>query len=279
MRIYLVYFFIITFQFISFAQQFQLEATVDKDIREIFDIDSDGIMEYVADTNKVYDGLTHNLKYTFPDGYYLEWGDKTEANNPYSFFPNVDFNFDGKRDLILGSFTSQTNPDDKLIVYDVVNNVVLFEFNQQSGYVQLRDFVDIDGDNELEFVIGTETGIWPNTIYRTYIYSTGVPTSVLEGTYSASPKEFKLKQNFPNPFNPSTTIRYSLSSPENISIKIFDVSGQLVKEINNAHNQAGEYEVIWDGTNNHRAKVSSGTYFYELNAGNYNEAKKMILLK
>jgi flagellar hook assembly protein FlgD len=70
-----------------------------------------------------------------------------------------------------------------------------------------------------------------------------------------------------------------LSGPENISIKIFDVSGQLVKEINKEHNQAGEYEVIWDGSNNNREKISSGTYFYQIQAGHFVQAKKMILLK
>ena len=67
--------------------------------------------------------------------------------------------------------------------------------------------------------------------------------------------------------------------PENIAIKIYDVSGQLVKEINKEHNQAGEYEVNWDGKNNFGQQVSSGTYFYQLRVGNYSEAKKMILLK
>ena len=179
----------------------------------------------------------------------------------------------------MNSFTSQSSPDDKIIVFDVVNNTVLFEFNQQDGYVQLIDCIDIDGDNELELVINTETGIYPNTVHKAYIYSTGVTTSVLEQNYTTSPKEYKLEQNYPNPFNPSTTIRYSLSGPENISIKIYDVSGQLVKEINKEHNKAGEFDVIWDGTNDYSERVSSGAYFYQLSVGNYAEAKKMILLK
>ena len=52
-----------------------------------------------------------------------------------------------------------------------------------------------------------------------------------------------------------------------------------MEEINKEHNQAGEYEVIWDGTNNYQQKVSSGAYFYQITAGEYIEAKKMILLK
>jgi hypothetical protein len=278
MRATLLSCIVVLFSIFSFAQQFQLEATIDKDIKAIFDIDGDGICEYLADTTKIYDGLTHNLKYTIPIGYYLEWGEDLRAQNPYPVFPHIDFNLDGKRDLILDFYTSQGS-DDKVLVYDAVNNIVLFEFNQPDGYVQLIDCIDIDGDNELELVIDAETGFYPNTIHKAYIYSTGITTSASEEKKITPPSEYRLKQNFPNPFNPSTTIRYSLSGPENISIKIYDVSGQLVKEINKEHNQAGEFEVIWDGKNNFGERISSGAYFYQLQAGNYIEAKKMILLK
>ena len=236
-------------------------------------------MEYIADSNKVYDGLTHNLKYTIPAEYNFNWGDAIEANNPYAVFPHIDFNSDGKRDLILASYYINPNPDIKLIVFDLVNNVVLFEFDPPEEDVDLLNCIDIDGDDELELVIETRTGVFPDYIYKTYIFSTGITTSALENNNITSPTKYTLKQNFPNPFNPSTTIRYSLLGPENISIKIYDVSGQLVKEINKEHNQAGEFEVIWDGKNNFSQKVSSGTYFYQLSVGNYNEAKKMILLK
>ena len=95
----------------------------------------------------------------------------------------------------------------------------------------------------------------------------------------AAPDEYILQQNYPNPFNPSTTIRYSITTPENVSIKIYDIAGKLVNEITREHNQAGEYELIWNGKNNFGERVSSGTYFYQIVAGDYVEAKKMILIK
>ena len=265
----------------TFAQQFQLEITLEKSIGTIFDIDGDGICEYLADSNKVYDGLTHNLKYTIPVGYLLTWGDEVTAQNPNYNFPHIDFNFDGKRDLIIHSeYQLMSGNIEKIIVFDVVNNIVLFEFDPPEETVYLDDLIDIDGDGELELVLSANTYSPPlPAIYKTYIFSTGITTSALEENNIHSPKEYKLEQNYPNPFNPSTTIRYSLLGPENISINIYDVSGQLVKEINKEHNQAGEYEVSWDGKNNFGQKVSSGTYFYQLIVGNYSEAKKMILLK
>jgi hypothetical protein len=279
MRSFFIICMMVLFSFPAFAQQFQLEATIDKHIDEIFDIDGDGICEYVADTNKVYDGLTHNLKYIIPAGFRLHWGDAETAQNPNYNFPNIDFNSDGKRDLVLQSSYSIGGNIEEIVVYDVVNNIVLFEFNPPEETVYFDDLIDIDGDGDLELILAAGTYSPTVTIDKTYIFSTGVATSALEHTYTTPPSKYQLKQNFPNPFNPSTTIRYSLSGPENISIRIYDVSGQLVKEINKEHNQAGEYEVIWDGSNNNGEKISSGIYFYRLSVGNYNEAKKMILIK
>ncbi len=128
-------------------------------------------------------------------------------------------------------------------------------------------------------MIETRTGIYPDRIYKTYIYSTGVTTSVLGETNTTSPSKYQLKQNFPNPFNPSTTIRYSLSSPQKIYIRIYDVSGQLVKDIIEEHKQAGEYNVKWNGKNNSGQRVSSGVYYYQMTVGNETQAKKMILIK
>ena len=264
---------------LSHAQQFQLKTTVDRYIEDIFDIDGDGICEYIADTNKVYDGSTHNLKYTLPEGFYLE-SIEDHLQNPYTVIPHIDFNSDGNRDLIIDSYTTQSNPVKKIEIFDVVNNVVLFEFIPPETHCNFKDLIDIDGDGELELVINTDSGTYPNLTYKAFIYSTGLSTSALENNnYSSVPRGYDLKQNFPNPFNPSTTIRYSIDSPKKVSVKIYNVSGQLIKEINKEHSQPGVYQAIWNGKNNFGQKVSSGTYFYQLTVGNYSEAKKMILLK
>lgn len=256
------------------AQQFTLEATIEKSISKIFDMDGDGICEYIADTNKVYDGSTHLLKYTIPSGY-VEWNDPAKAQNPYSYFPHIDFNSDGKRELIMTTST----PSEALLIFDVSNNNVLFEFNPFEDYLSFLDLIDIDGDGELEILISTRSGSWPNEVYKTFIYSTGVTVTSLSNSDNNYPKNFKLSQNYPNPFNPNTTIRYSINSPDEVSIRIYDVSGQLIKEIIENRNQSGEYQVIWDGKNNFGESVSSGTYFYQLVIDNHSEAKKMILLK
>jgi sugar lactone lactonase YvrE len=86
--------------------------------------------------------------------------------------------------------------------------------------------------------------------------------------------DFSLEQNYPNPFNPSTSIKYRVSSISNVSLKVYDVLGNEVSTLVNEEKQAGSYEVKFEA-----AGLSSGIYFYKLQAGSLVETKKMILLR
>jgi hypothetical protein len=95
-----------------------------------------------------------------------------------------------------------------------------------------------------------------------------------------TPKVFSLAQNFPNPFNPATRIKFTLPKKSHVSLKIYNVAGQLVKTLRNDVMEVGSHEVTWDGTNNIGASVASGVYFYKMKAGaDYENVKKMILLR
>jgi len=83
-----------------------------------------------------------------------------------------------------------------------------------------------------------------------------------------------LKQNYPNPFNQSTTISFSIPSKSFVSLKIYDLQGREVATIFSEEIPAGDYTRQWDATD-----LSSGIYFYRLQAGSYSEAKKLILLR
>ena len=91
--------------------------------------------------------------------------------------------------------------------------------------------------------------------------------------------EFELEQNYPNPFNPNTLIRYSVFKPSQVSLKIFDVLGREVKALVNQEQVNGIYEANWNGDDNLGNKVSTGVYFYRIEAGDYIETKKMMLIK
>ena len=95
------------------------------------------------------------------------------------------------------------------------------------------------------------------------------------------PRGFSLSRNFPNPFNPSTTISYSVPEGEAplVSLKIYDLSGRVVRTLVNGIREAGAYSVVWDGTDSFGRSVSSGVYFYRLKAGSFMQTRKMVLLK
>ncbi len=88
------------------------------------------------------------------------------------------------------------------------------------------------------------------------------------------PSKFEMEQNFPNPFNPSTTIKYAISKQANVNLSIYNMLGQKVMELINTQQTAGTYEVKFDG-----ASLSSGIYFYSLSNGSSLITKKMMLLK
>jgi hypothetical protein len=93
------------------------------------------------------------------------------------------------------------------------------------------------------------------------------------------PDEFALQQNFPNPFNPTTAIAYTLKENSRVSLKIYNTLGQLVKTLVNSQQEAGVKTVQWDGTNEVGARVASGMYLYRLEANNFVQTKKMVLMK
>lgn len=93
------------------------------------------------------------------------------------------------------------------------------------------------------------------------------------------PGNFSLAQNYPNPFNPSTSIAFQIGESGLVALEIFDASGRLVKTLVNENRAAGNYTERWDGRNNIGQQVSSGIYFYQINAGSFRQVKKMILLK
>ena len=85
--------------------------------------------------------------------------------------------------------------------------------------------------------------------------------------------------NYPNPFNPSTTISFNLASDGKVSVAVYNIKGQKVKQLVSDQLSEGEYSVVWDGTDNSKKQVSSGIYFYKLKAGAETKVKKMLLLK
>lgn len=93
------------------------------------------------------------------------------------------------------------------------------------------------------------------------------------------PRDFQLYQNFPNPFNPTTKIRFELPHEAQTQITIFNINGQVVKTLVNCKFKPGYHEITWNGLNDFDSKVSSGIYYLQIKAGHYKDVRKMAFIK
>jgi hypothetical protein len=133
-------------------------------------------------------------------------------------------------------------------------------------------------------------GVWHiayrNQIEHALYHATTTDTIITGVDDKESPWEpetemvaFHLEQNVPNPFNPQTTIMYSIGKTENVVLAVFDVNGRLIRTLVNERKTSGKHHAAWDGTNNQGDRIASGVYFLRLTAGNRAVTKKLILLR
>ena len=119
--------------------------------------------------------------------------------------------------------------------------------------------------------------LWDMTPYIT------LPTAV-QSPSAPRPAQTALLANYPNPFNPETWIPFQLHAPAQVQLSIYDIRGALIRHIDLGHRAAGQYltsanAAYWDGRDQHGARVASGVYFYQLRAGTFAQARKMLFLK
>jgi hypothetical protein len=101
-----------------------------------------------------------------------------------------------------------------------------------------------------------------------------VPVTEVEHITTELPTSFILNQNYPNPFNPTTKITYTIPTASKVTLKIYNLLGQLVATLVDEQQEANIYVKEFDAS-----RLASGTYFYQIKAGNFNSTKKMILMK
>jgi hypothetical protein len=117
-----------------------------------------------------------------------------------------------------------------------------------------------------------------DTAGNTSPFSTPFVTDIEEWNNAQIPMGYWLSQNFPNPFNPVTTIKYSVRTynhtPQHVNLSIYNLLGQKVATLVDERQQAGYHQVEWDASG-----FANGIYYYQLRAGSYVKTEKMILLK
>jgi hypothetical protein len=132
---------------------------------------------------------------------------------------------------------------------------------------------DVNGDGIAELFVGQFLNGEP-IVRQTQVYmldSTLVSASIEE---TGKPMSFHVQQNYPNPFNPSTTISFSLPRSSDVSLRVFNLLGEEVASLIAGHRDAGTHSAQWDAT-----RQPSGVYFYRLQAGEFVETRKLVLVR
>ena len=198
-------------------------------------------------------------------------------------------NFSGKKLIILGAVLT-------LYAHISLNAAVLSGqiSDQISGepvpgatvWLEGTDYsavTDINGDYSIENIPdGYYTVIIDVPNYKQKVYrelGIGIYDQIEESIEPELPKEFRIEQNFPNPFNPATTISYFLPVGVAVSIRIFDGLGRKVFEIPEAWQAQGYHSVRWNAVNANNIKLPSGIYYYTVQAGTRHETRKMLLIQ
>lgn len=182
----------------------------------------------------------------------------TSINDGDGIFPSGVVNMgdadgDGHMEIAL----SFQGVDDSLFVIDEVWNADSSRFDQtirETVEAPIRAFVRVISMDGVTVAIEDETIILPS--------------------------DYKLYANYPNPFTNETNIQFELPADRAISLKVYDVSGRLVRTlVDHEVRQKGLHSVTWDGTAANGARVASGTYLYALEHGNFRQTKSMVLVK
>ena len=136
--------------------------------------------------------------------------------------------------------------------------------------VVASDF-DQDGKTDIAIVSSVASGV--DSLFVLYNLGGGT-VGIQEQETEEIPTAFSLAQNFPNPFNPATTIQFSLPQAGDVTLKIYNVLGEEVKTLVNEYKEIGNHSVQFNAGN-----LASGMYLYRIQAGSFVETKKMILIK
>jgi len=180
-----------------------------------------------------------------------------------------------------------------LYLNDVCKGAVVVEDSLEMICAYLEDGESLDaGDVELEFVYESKSApqcvqsikvkdadlikAYPSNLTDYPVYNLKVKSP---DASDLTPPPLALEHNYPNPFNPETTIRYSIDEPGMVALDIYNLKGQLVKTLSNGNANSGRYSVIWNGTDNSGNACSSGVYFYRLSTKNKTLVQKMLMLK
>ncbi len=179
--------------------------------------------------------------------------------------------------LILSEFGFDIDDPDSVLIWSTLDcigadTIACVTMNADTAFI--RTIGDISGFEELTFLVTDTSGASDSASVIIYVKaSVGIAGNGL------IPLEYSLADNYPNPFNPQTTISYGLPKQSDLSLIIYNLMGQEIMRWDEQNSQAGFYQKIWNGRNKFGVSVGSGVYFYRIIAGDFVQTRKMVLLK
>ena len=179
----------------------------------------------------------------------------------------------------MNGYTSYWHDEAKVPWLYNPNTQIMISYDDAASIEEKGDYINsenLGGAMFWEFS-GDKYAVLLNTVYETLNDTTY--TSVDKNNFIDMPPNTTLHGNYPNPFNPSTTINFELQGKSNISLKIFDVTGKLIKVLVNEEKESGYHSVVWDGAGENGKEVSSGLYYYRIESNHFVETKQCLLLK
>lgn len=193
----------------------------------------------------------------------------------YIYSLMTDLNSDNYTDFYILSYTGPSSAYRQgFKIFSIVDGSTIFERKDNNTWYSEPTISDLDNDGVLDCSFYSYTFPYNGT-YKYEVYSTGVTTDMKE----TSPRGFVLNQNFPNPFNPSTIIRFTLEKSQQVSVEIYSVEGRLIRTLVQENLPEGSHEISWDGKDERGFNLPSGIYFYSLRGSGHQLTKKMVLLK
>ena len=198
---------------------------------------------------------------------------QTNINNPISFIWTNSVDTDGQSLYFNLDICKQSGD---MACYDTTMTDRIYQPSAQD----IMDSLDLSsGTNLLSWSVFVTDGLDTVSSADSTRYLTLVIDQLGNELSALQPNKFSLHQNYPNPFNPVTTITFELAKSELVKLNVYDVNGNLIKNLINGEKAQGQYNVSWNGVNNAKENVAGGVYFYRIDTDSYSATKKMILLK